>query len=195
MSEKAKKSKWLPKIHGLDPALLCYHWLEGWHGHLILHTDHGVYRRVASTKTEPVNFIEWPENESCDILAEDQQSIFQAHKADPANHKLPATYHEDMVWSVGQLIAGPPRWPLRTRTWQVAPSILLREQFEQRRRKWCMCFRPGKEVDQQWLIWILPSPQRQPGLPEAMPRVFRKPSECQQSLPTHRHNQWTPFRT
>ena len=32
MSENAKKSKWLPKIHGLDPALLCYHWLEGWHG-------------------------------------------------------------------------------------------------------------------------------------------------------------------
>ena len=117
---------------------------------MILLTDHGVYWRVASTKKEPVNFIQWPENESCDLLAEDQQRIFQAYKADPANHKLPATYHEDMVWSVevlGRLIAGEPIPPIITHvrhtglfgqevpSRQVAPSILPREEEQVRVKK------------------------------------------------------------
>ena len=69
--------------------------------HMILLTDHRVYWRGSSTKNKQlVNFIEQPEFESCDLLAEDQQRIFQAYEADPANHRLGAKYHEDMVWSV-----------------------------------------------------------------------------------------------
>ena len=117
---------------------------------MILLTDHGVYWRVASTKKEPVNFIEWPEHESCDLLAEDQQRIFQTYKADPANHKLPPTYHEDMVWSVevlGRLIAGEPVPPIITYTRhtglfgqevpsrQVAPSVLPRQEEQIRVKK------------------------------------------------------------
>ena len=145
--------------------------------HMILLTDHGVYWRVASTKKEPVNFLEWPENESCDLLAEDQQRIFQTYKADPANHKLPATYHEDMVWSVevlGRLIAGEPVPPIITYarhtglfgqevpSRQMVPSVLPRqeEQFRVKKEKTMHAFQNLKRHGPTMIDLDSPSPAK-----------------------------------
>ena len=67
--------------------------------HLIVITDSGVYWRVAGNHTSNVKFIEWPHGEPKDLLAPSQQAIFQAYRRDPHNHKLPESFHADMVWS------------------------------------------------------------------------------------------------
>lgn len=77
--------------------------------HVVLPTDHGVYWRVASAEKNEVNFEPWPKGETKDLLAEDQIPIFNAYKANPSHHKLPANFHEDSVWSqevLARLFAG-----------------------------------------------------------------------------------------
>ena len=77
--------------------------------HTILLMDHGVFWRIASTAKDDITFIKWPENETLDILEPSQVPIFKEHTANPAQHKLPPTFHGDNIWSqgvLGRLIAG-----------------------------------------------------------------------------------------
>lgn len=67
--------------------------------HVILITNHGLFWRVASTRKDNVNFIEWPQNELQDLLAPEQVPIFKQYRSNPSNHQLPPSFHEDSVWS------------------------------------------------------------------------------------------------
>ena len=85
--------------------------------HMILITPHGVYYRVATTSQDPVSFIAWPAGEPHDLLAPQYKPVFMEYKKDPTHHKLPASHHEDMVWSqalLTRLIMGEPVPPTLT---------------------------------------------------------------------------------
>ena len=79
--------------------------------HIIVLSENGVYYRVANTETLNVDCIPWPKPNVRDILAEHQRPIFKTYKANPHKHKLPDTYHADMIWSqelLRKLLEGEP---------------------------------------------------------------------------------------
>ena len=78
--------------------------------HIILLTDNGVYYRLASTSSKPVDFIPW-EDQPKDLLDQSQHAIYKAYKCDPTNHRLPPNFFADMAWSqefLRRVLAGEP---------------------------------------------------------------------------------------
>ena len=63
--------------------------------HAILLADHGVFSCIASTAKDDITFIKWPENDTPDLLEPSQAPICKEYKANPAQHKLPPTFHDD----------------------------------------------------------------------------------------------------
>ncbi|CAE7237241.1 unnamed protein product, partial [Symbiodinium sp. CCMP2456] len=78
--------------------------------HIILLTDNGVYYRLASTPSKPVDVIPW-EHQRKDLLGQPQHAIYKTYKCGPTNHRLPPNFSADMAWSqefLRRVLAGEP---------------------------------------------------------------------------------------
>ena len=68
--------------------------------HIIVITEIGIYRRLASYRKNDVKLISWQQDEPKDLLAPGQKPIFQAYKDDPQRHSPSESFQQDMIWSL-----------------------------------------------------------------------------------------------